>query len=126
MVSKPSVAASVKPLAPHLRKGQQAENMACDYLLAQGLSLITRNYTTRCGEIDLIMLDNNVLVFVEVRYRHNNQYGGAAASIGYKKQQRIRNTAALYLQKQGCHYPARFDVCAINGNMQINWIKQAF
>ena len=112
--------------AAHLVKGQQAEDFACDYLITQGLSLITRNYRARCGEIDLIMLDDATLVFIEVRYRKNNRYGGASASVNYKKQQRIRNTAALYCQKQNCDYPSRFDVCAIHGNMQINWIKQAF
>jgi putative endonuclease len=124
--NQPSADASAKMLAPHLLKGQQAEAAAYDYLSSQGLSLLARNYHARCGEIDLIMLDGNVLVFIEVRYRKTAQYGGAAGSINYKKQQRIRNTAAVYLQKNGNNYPARFDVCAIYGNMQINWIKQAF
>ena len=123
---KASIKASAKPLAAHLRKGQQAEEAAYDYLSLQGLSLLARNYTARCGEIDLIMLDNEVLVFIEVRYRKNRQYGGAAGSVNMKKQQRIRNTAAVYLQQSGADYPARFDVCAIDGKMHINWIKQAF
>ena len=127
MVNKRSdVGASAKPLAPHLLKGQQAEETAYHYLIAQGLTLLARNYTAYCGEIDLIMLDDQVLVFIEVRYRKTAQYGGAAASVQLKKQQRIRNTAAVYLQQNGADYPARFDVCAIHGNMQINWIKQAF
>jgi len=115
-----------KKLAPHLLKGQQAEEAAYEYLSSQGLSLLARNYRARCGEIDLIMLDDEVLVFIEVRYRKTAQYGGAAGSVDYKKQQRIRNTAAVYLQYNGNNHPARFDVCAIYGNMQINWIKQAF
>ena len=117
---------SVKPLAAHLRKGQQAEQAAYEYLCSQGLTLLARNYTARCGEIDLIMLDDNVLVFIEVRYRKNAHYGGAAGSVNIKKQQRIRNTAAVYLQYHDADYPARFDVCAIDGKMHINWIKQAF
>ena len=117
---------SKQTLPPHLQIGQAAEEAAYQYLLSQGLTLLERNYHSRYGEIDLIMLDNQVLVFIEVRYRHDKQYGGAAASISYHKQRHIRNTAAAYLQKQGNHYPARFDVCAIHGDMQINWIQQAF
>jgi putative endonuclease len=118
--------ASKKALPPHLQTGQAAEDAAYHYLLAQGLTLLERNYSTRYGEIDLIMLHDQVLVFIEVRYRKSAQYGGAAASISRNKQRHIRNTAAAYLQKQGNHYPARFDVCAIHGKMQINWIQQAF
>jgi len=126
MVNKSSIKPPLKKRAAHLLKGQQAEEVAYDYLSSQGLRLLARNYTARCGEIDLIMLDDNVLVFIEVRYRKNTQYGGAAGSVNYKKQQRIRNTAAVYLQKNGADYPARFDVCAIDANMHINWIQQAF
>jgi len=111
----------------HLKKGKAAENIASQYLQSHGLQLLTSNYRSRFGEIDLIMQDADVLVFIEVRYRKNMQYGGAASSITYQKQQRIRKTAMTYLQKHGTHCPARFDVVAVEGNMQvINWIKNAF
>ena len=110
----------------HLQKGEAAEEVAQQYLKSQGLILLERNYHSRFGEIDLIMQDANTLVFVEVRYRKNTHYGGAASSISYQKQQRIRKTAMTYLQKNGCNYPARFDVIAIEGDMKVSWIKQAF
>ena len=110
----------------HLQKGEVAEEAAKQYLKSQGLILLERNYHSRFGEIDLIMQDANTLVFVEVRYRKNTNYGGAASSIGHQKQQRIRKTAMTYLQKHGCNHPARFDVIAIEGDMKVSWIKQAF
>ena len=110
----------------HLQTGEKAEEYAYQYLKSEGLVLLERNYRSRFGEIDLIMQDGAVLAFIEVRYRKNTNYGGAASSVGYQKQQRIRRTAASYLQKKGNNCPARFDVIAMHGDMQINWIKSAF
>lgn len=110
----------------HLEKGEAAEELAYQHLKSQGLVLLERNYRSRFGEIDLIMQDGDVLVFAEVRYRKNAKYGGAALSVGYQKQQRIRKTAMIYLQRKGCNHPARFDVIAIEGDMKLNWIKRAF
>ncbi len=121
------------------QKGDQAEQLACEYLQAQGLTLITRNYHSRLGEIDLIMNDpgRGNLVFIEVRYRKSNQFGGAALSVTPKKQQRIIKTAMIYLQQHAPDAAARFDIVAISGshsdNQQdnttentINWITDAF
>ncbi|HEY0665469.1 MAG TPA: YraN family protein [Gallionella sp.] len=77
--------------------GAQAEQWAVQYLAHQGLRLVEQNYRSRFGEIDLIMRDGEVLVFVEVHMRRNAGYGGAAASIDAHKQQRIIRTAQQYL-----------------------------
>ena len=69
--------------------GKQAENRAERFLLTKGLQLICRNYRCRWGEIDLIMKDKDELVFVEVRFRKYNAYGGALESIDYFKQKRL-------------------------------------
>ncbi|NKB75898.1 MAG: YraN family protein [Gammaproteobacteria bacterium] len=115
----------------HLQKGKAFEGKALDFLESRGLSLVERNFSCRRGEIDLIMFHDQDLVFVEVRYRRNDAFGGAAASIGTKKQRKIRTAAEAYLQKndslmfKGC----RFDVLAIEGEgeaLQINWISDAF
>jgi putative endonuclease len=81
--------------------GDQAEQLACAYLMQQGLILLKANFSIRLGEIDLIMRDtaNDMLVFVEVRYRKNNHYGGAAGSVTVQKQRKIIKTAAFYLQR---------------------------
>ena len=122
-----------KPDLSHRQIGDYAEMLACQYLQQQGLSLVTNNYSSRYGEIDLILLDEkqDTLIFVEVRYRKNKQYGGAAMSITPKKQQKITKTALQYMQqKQHYNVASRFDVVAIEGNISgeytLDWIINAF
>jgi putative endonuclease len=117
--------------------GKAQELRAAHYLKAQGLRLLCRNYRCRHGEIDLIMADSDVLVFVEVRYRRNDCYGGAIVSVDTRKQLKIRHTAAYYLQAnpqlQCCS--CRFDVIGLSrapesvlhrGHEHLDWIKNAF
>ena len=109
------------------RTGQDAENQAARFLTQQGLSLVTRNYCCRGGEIDLICRDGKVLVFVEVRLRRSAGFGGAAASITPAKQRRLILAAEHYLQKQGWHHCAcRFDCVLFDGDAGIEWIRDAF
>ncbi len=106
--------------------GQQAEQRAHHHLVKQGLQHIASNYSCRHGEIDLIMRDKDTLVFIEVRYRKNAQFGGAAASVDFRKQQRIIATAQHYIQHQRHTASAyRFDVVAISSD-QLDWIADAF
>jgi putative endonuclease len=106
-------------------QGAQAEQRAAHYLQQQGLKLIAQNYRGRFGEIDLILQDGAALVFVEVRLRRNDDFGGAAASIDTRKQQRIIRTAQQYLADLA-HIPAcRFDVVLMN-NHGMQWLKNAF
>lgn len=112
-------------------RGQWAENLAHDYLCGQGLQPIERNYRCKAGEIDLIMQQREVLVFVEVRYRQSQRYGGSLESIDFRKQQRILTTATHYLctHNWAQHYSCRFDVVLIDGisdTPQIRWIADAF
>jgi putative endonuclease len=110
--------------------GATAEDLASAYLEKNGLTLLTRNYHCRRGEIDLIMQDGNFLVFIEVRYRRNDHYGSAAESVTRQKQQRLLTTAEYYLQneKQDADRACRFDVITLSGQQepQIEWIKDAF
>jgi len=111
--------------------GQAAEDLAWRYLQGQGLKSITRNYRCRMGEIDLIMQDQNMLVFVEVRFRRNNSFGGGAASVTFAKQTKLIRTAYYYLQQQKISekVACRFDVVAIGlqgTKTQLEWIKNAF
>ena len=77
--------------------GQHAENACCKYLQKQGLKLLSRNYRGKRGEIDIIMQDKDSLVFVEVRYRKNNLFGGALASITPKKQKQHSATKIVII-----------------------------
>ncbi|PID45470.1 MAG: YraN family protein [Proteobacteria bacterium] len=109
-------------------RGDSEEQRACEYLQSQGLELIAQNFSCRMGEIDLIMHDpeKNNLVFVEVRYRVNSTFGGAAASITRSKQRRIIRTALHYQQKYAPKSYMRFDVVAIEGDNQLQWFPAAF
>ena len=109
-----------------LRRGKQQENRALSYLQKRGLILRESNFNCRHGEIDLIMQDNATLVFVEVRYRSNQRYGGAAASVDRKKIRKIIKTSLSYLQQKKLDVACRFDVVAIGADGEINWIKRAF
>lgn len=111
--------------------GKQAEDLACQYLHQQGLHLIERNFTTRFGEIDLIMRDQDTTVFVEVRFRKQNDLVDPLSSIDQRKQHKLIRTAQSYLQRHNdaALSPARFDVIAITEDRSqatIQWIKNAF
>lgn len=106
-------------------KGIESERLAADYLQRQGLVLLNSNYSCRFGEIDLVMREGNTLVFVEVRQRSTDRFGGAAMSITQAKQKKISLTAQSYLQKHG-DSACRFDVVLIDGSQQIEWLRNAF
>ena len=109
--------------------GQQAEDFALAYLLAQGLVLVERNYRVHGGEIDLVMRDGTLIVFVEVRYRNNDRHGSALESITRSKQARIIRTATWYYKEKRIKTTARFDVVALtsaDGQFHPLWIKDAF
>ncbi len=109
--------------------GDAAEDRALQYLQAQGLQLVQRNYRTPGrggGEIDLILRDaDHTLVFVEVRQRVNRMHGGALASVTHTKQRRIVFAARHYLLKLRHMPPCRFDVVAVEGD-DLQWFKAAF
>jgi putative endonuclease len=111
--------------------GLAAEKLAATFLANHGLKLVAQNYHCRFGEIDLIMTDAATLVFVEVKLRSNNQFGGAAASITPQKQQKMILTAQHYLQqyvKNQSQTACRFDAILMNKAdlNSIEWIRNAF
>lgn len=108
------------------RQGAEGERIAEQYLITQGLRPITRNYRCRVGELDLVMRQGNVLVFVEVRLRRHRGFGGAVASVDPRKQRRLVLAAQHYLQHAGWNGPCRFDVIGLDGHAQAEWIKNAF
>lgn len=113
--------------------GRRAEDRALAYLESQGLALIARNHRCRGGEIDLVMRHGAVLVLVEVRSRSRRDFGGAAASIGARKQRRFVVAARhlLRMRPELAQLRARFDVVAIDpgttpGASTLEWIRDAF
>ena len=112
--------------AQHLKQGEDAEAACCEYLRARGLKAVDKNFNCRHGEIDIIMLDKKILVFVEVRYRKNNNFGGGLESITTAKQLKLRKAAELYLQKNQRYKNARFDVVSMSKNNQTSDNKQEY
>jgi len=89
--------------------GVRAEALAAEFLTRQGLAIVARNFRTRFGEIDLIARDGRVLVFVEVRMRRSDAFGGAVESITARKRARLVAAANGYLAMLGREPPCRFD-----------------
>lgn len=111
------------------------EDAALAHLRGAGLHPLTRNFTCRVGEIDLVMLDKTSregsTVFVEVRYRNASARGDGRASVGAAKRAKLLRAAALYLQAHPklAAQPCRFDVIGCSGTPeqpQFDWTRNAF
>ena len=113
--------------AGKVNKGVEAENLAAEYLTQHGLKVVERNYRVRGGEIDLVCEEGRAFVFVEVRLRSNQNFGGAAASITHSKQQRLILAARHWLLQHGDRN-CRFDCVLMDAAeaSRIEWIKNAF
>jgi putative endonuclease len=109
-----------------MKGGARAEQVAAQFLQRQGLKLVETNYSSRFGEIDLILRDGETLVFAEVRQRSRSDFGGAAASIDTRKQHRLILTAQHYLGSLPHIPPCRFDAVLLDAAENIEWIKNAF
>jgi putative endonuclease len=109
-------------------RGKDAENRAWDYLRQQGLRLLARNFRTRRGELDLVLLDGEAVVVAEVRHRAHAAYGGALASVTARKRERIVHATRLLLAQRPAlaNRPVRFDVIAIEPTGKLHWIRGAF
>lgn len=109
--------------------GEYYEQAAADYLARCGLDLIEKNFTCKTGELDLIMLDRQTIVFVEVKYRQDNHHGHAAEMVTAQKARKVIKAAYYWMMKKG-HSPYttdfRFDVIAIhNQGNDIEWYRNA-
>ena len=126
VISTPAAAAPA-----HLQRGADAEDAALAHLQSRGLELLERNYRCPAGELDLVFLARDELVFVEGRYRNTDKFGGAAHSVDAAKQRKLRRAGESFLQtRAGLAFSnCRFDVVAVTGAgpaYQIDWIRDAF
>lgn len=113
------------PRTPAQVSGGEAEHGAARFLERQGLTIVARNYRTRLGEIDLVAMEGEVLVFVEVRMRSSARFGGAAESITPRKQSRIAAAAGHFLRRFPRPPRCRFDVVLLQEGPP-QWLKAAF
>lgn len=114
------------------RLGQAGEALALSHLQQQGLRLLARNWRCRQGELDLVMLDGDTVVFVEVRYRRHAGWGGAAESVDARKRARLISAAEHFLHQEPRWQtaPCRFDVIALSpgehSTPRLDWLQNAF
>lgn len=107
-------------------KGHYYEEKAAEYLQTKGYRILEYNYLCRYGEIDLIAIKNDTLVFCEVKYRNSKDESLPFEAVTRRKQQRISKTAFYYLATHSlAERDCRFDVIGIAGS-QIHHIENAF
>ncbi|MDP0587939.1 MAG: YraN family protein [Candidatus Endonucleobacter bathymodioli] len=114
-------------------QGEKAEKSALHYLKKQGLKLLNKNFACPYGELDLVMLDSDILTFIEVRFRSKSSFGSSAESITPSKIQKIRMTSNIFLQHNSQHKRrlCRFDAVTITHDddskqNRLEWTKGAF
>ena len=103
----------------------------CAFLAERNVQIIDTNFHSRFGEIDVVALDHEVLVFVEVRFRRASRFGSAVSSVTPKKQHKIIQTAHTFRSDHPayCHRTCRFDIIGIDTHRQhtqVRWLKAAF
>ena len=113
------------------RKGGCFEQIALTWLQQQGLQLVQRNYRCKLGEIDLVMRERELLVFVEVRFRGAGSHVPACETVDFRKQRKLVRAAGHFLlcNRQLAELPCRFDVLGISedqGCPRCEWIRNAF
>jgi putative endonuclease len=119
-------------LTARQQSGRRAEELAAEFLRAQGFEIVQRNYLRRLGELDVIARRAELLVIAEVRTRASAAYGGAAASVDRRKQQRISRAATALLQQRAdlARLAVRFDVIVVSdphgAAPRVEWIQHAF
>ncbi|NLZ11149.1 YraN family protein [Neopusillimonas aromaticivorans] len=130
--AKQVLADDVSPAySPSQKTGFEAEARAAAHLVRHGLHILMQNLRCRQGEIDLVANDRGTLVFVEVKYRNQAGFGGAAASVNRDKQRRMIRSARFFLPALSRQFyatrtpPCRFDVITIEPD-GLNWLRGAF
>ena len=119
------------PKKPTRAFGEDIEKLVGKYLKKHGLKLVENNFNCKVGEIDLIMRDQNSLVFVEVRYRQHASHGSGLETVGYYKQRKLIKAAMVYLQRKRLtdKIASRFDVVSVTDTAdgkEYLWVKNAF
>jgi putative endonuclease len=110
----------------NMESGKDGELKAVNYLKEKGWKILVQNYRHKRGELDIIALDKEVLVFVEVKFRKNNDFGFPEDFVNDHKVGMIRKTAVNYLVKQNWHKDIRFDIISITGENDPEHFEDAF
>lgn len=110
-------------------RGEAIERLAATWLAARGLVLLDSNQHAKGGELDLVMRDDDTLVFIEVRHRADDRHGHPLETVTPTKQRRLIKAARFYLQRNRLSCACRFDVLAVTGQppaLEFTWVANAF
>lgn len=113
----------------NIKTGKRGESFAKDYLVAKSYNILNMNFRNYIGEIDIIAMDKDVLVFIEVKTRTSMKFGYAYESVNYRKQQKIINASLSYIQQRNIrNTQIRYDIIEVylTPNVNINHIENAF
>ena len=113
----------------NIQKGFLGEDIAIKYLISNGYNILERNYRTSIGEIDIIAIKSNILVFIEVKARTSIDYGYPYEAVNFRKQDKIIKTSFIYTkQKNLFDYQVRYDIIEVflSEKSKINHIENAF
>lgn len=113
----------------NITRGKSGEELAKDYLISKGYRILTTNYRNRIGEIDIIAMDKDILVFVEVKTRTSISYGYAFEAVDFRKQRKIINTSLVYIKyKNYMDTQLRYDIIEVymTKDFRINHLENAF
>lgn len=113
----------------NIAKGKEGEQLAKEYLTSKDYLILETNYRNKIGEIDLIALDKDILVFIEVKTRTSTKYGYAFEAVDFRKQRKILNTSLVYVKyKNYIDTQIRYDIIEIylTENPKINHLENAF
>jgi putative endonuclease len=117
---------------PRMRRGLDCETFAVSYLQERGVEVLARNLRCRAGELDIVALKDDVLLIVEVRQRASSAFGGALASVTWRKQRKLIRATRYFLltHRDWRAHSLRFDVIAVEGapagTHRIHWVQDAF
>ncbi|MCI9304493.1 YraN family protein [Clostridium sp.] len=112
--------------------GKYGESIARDFLINNGYKILDMNYRNRYGEIDIISIKNDIIIFCEVKSRYTNSFGNPIEAVTYYKQKQIIKLSEMYLlYEKYNNYNVRYDVIEVNfnklnNNFKVNHIKDSF
>lgn len=116
-------------MAEHNETGKKGEDLANDYLLEKGYTVLERNWRFGQEEIDIIALKKNMLVVVEVKTRFSSTFGEPETFVTKQKQKHLIKAANAYIERKNLDYEVRFDIISIitgNNQHKINHLEDAF
>jgi len=117
---------TISTRAPHLQRGERAEDLACEIVKSQGHKILFRNFRCKLGELDIVTQVADFIVIIEVKYRAHNHFSSGLEQVTAQKQRRIIKATQFLLSRYPHlgEYPIRFDVIAFSGELKAQYSYQ--